>query len=253
MENNQSPFKVLTIDIGGTHIKATILNQAGKELEAYKSLKTPEPASPKNVLKTISLLAKDFNSYDYISAGFPGFIKSGVIQTAPNLGTELWKGINFQKMLQDQLNKPALVVNDADLQGVGVVSGKGFEILVTLGTGFGTAFLKNGVLFPHIELAHHPIKKNVDYDQYIGNDTLKKIGPEKWNTRIKAVIEILKIVFNYDRLYISGGNARLIDFKLEDNIQMVTNEDGIKGGAKLWVIQNETKIGSQSLNSIKRG
>lgn len=197
------------------------------------------------VLKAIAFLTKDFGRYDYVSAGFPGFIKNGVIQTAPNLGTKRWRGINFQKMLHNQLGKPALVVNDADLQGVGVVRGEGFEILVTLGTGLGTAFLENGVLFPHIELAHHPVKKKTDYDKYIGHKTLKRIGPKKWNKRIKTVIKILKSVFNYDRLYISGGNADLIDFKLDDNIQIVTNEDGIKGGAKLWAIQTEAKASVQ--------
>ena len=144
----------------------------------------------------------------------------------------------MKKKICDVFGKPAQVVNDADLQGLGVVSGKDFEILVTLGTGFGTAFLKNGILFPHIELAHHPVVKNKDYDQYIGDKELKSIGVEKWNKRMKEVIQILKTVFNYDRLYIGGGNARFLEFKLEDNIKIVTNEDGNKGGTKLWENRN---------------
>ena len=144
----------------------------------------------------------------------------------------------MKKKICDVFGKPAQVVNDADLQGLGVVSGKDFEILVTLGTGFGTAFLKNGILFPDIELAHHPVVKNKDYDQYIGDKELKSIGVEKWNKRMKEVIQMLKTVFNYDRLYIGGGNARFLEFKLDDNIKIVTNEDGIKGGAKLWENRN---------------
>ena len=72
------------------------------------------------------------------------------------------------------------------------------------------------------------------YDEYVGQEELSRIGKKKWNKRMKRVIEILKVVFNYDRLYISGGNADLIKFKLDENITIASNKDGIKGGAKLW-------------------
>ncbi|MEZ4953734.1 MAG: ROK family protein [Saprospiraceae bacterium] len=234
MKNIPTTFNVLSIDIGGSHIKATVLNEDGKELEAYKSEETPNPASPEKVLEAIKKLVANFDAYNYVSVGFPGFIKGGIIQTAPNLGTKMWHGFDLEKRLGKLLGKPTKVVNDADLQGIGVVDGKGFEILVTLGTGFGTAFLKNGELFPHIELAHHPVTKKKDYDKYVGEKALKKKGVKKWNKRMKKVISILKIVFNYDQLYISGGNAQAIKFTLDENIKIVTNEDGIKGGAMLW-------------------
>jgi polyphosphate glucokinase len=121
------------------------------------------------------------------------------------------------------------------MQGLGVVDGKGFELVVTLGTGFGTALLSDGFLIPHLEMAHHPITKNKTYDQYVGEKALEKEGEKKWNERVKAVIEILKTVFNYDTLYIGGGNARKIDFKLDDNVKITSNRDGIKGGARLWL------------------
>jgi polyphosphate glucokinase len=111
-------------------------------------------------------------------------------------------------------------------------------MMITLGTGFGTAILNNGMLIPHLELAHHPVSGKKDYDQYIGEAELIRIGEKKWNRRMKKVIEILKTVFNYDRLYISGGNAKLLSFKLDDNIAIVGNKDGIKGGARLWIQQN---------------
>lgn len=226
--------KILSIDIGGTHIKATVLDKIGDEIEAYKNVETPIPASPEQVLKAIKILVQDFKGFDGISVGFPGYVKEGVVQTAPNLGSEMWQKVDFQKVLGDALGKPARVVNDADLQGLGIVSGEGFEILVTLGTGFGTAFLKNGILFPHIELAHHPVVKNKDYDKYIGDHELRKIGVKKWNKRMQKVLQILITVFNYDRLYIGGGNVRFLNFDLEDNVKIVSNEDGIKGGARLW-------------------
>jgi polyphosphate glucokinase len=232
MQNTQE-IKILSIDIGGSNIKATILDTGGTPLSEYKKLPTPEPSTPPNVMETIRELVKNF-SYDRISAGFPGYIKKGVVKTAPNLGTEDWKDYDLQTALCEMLGKPAKVVNDADLQGIGVVSGEGLEMMITLGTGFGTALLEDGNLLPHLELAHHPIKTGRDYDEYIGEKVYDEIGKEHWNERMKKVIAILKTVFNYDRLYISGGNAKNIDFRLDENVTVVSNKEGIKGGAKLW-------------------
>jgi polyphosphate glucokinase len=126
------------------------------------------------------------------------------------------------------------IANDADLQGLAVVSGNGLEIVITLGTGFGTAILKDGNLLPHVELAHHAITKNKTYDDYVGNEALQQKGREKWNRRMKKIIDMLKIVFNYDRLYIGGGNAKELTLDLDTSIELITNKDGIKGGARLW-------------------
>jgi polyphosphate glucokinase len=134
------------------------------------------------------------------------------------------------------------VVNDADMQGLGVVKGKGLEMVITLGTGFGTALLMNGHLLPHLELAHHPVKDaDTTYDKYIGEKALEKYGKERWNKRMQKVFKILKTVFNYDTLYIGGGNSDLLTFKLDKNMKIVTNADGIKGGARLWLNEGESK------------
>jgi polyphosphate glucokinase len=236
--------KILAIDIGGSNIKATILNMQGTFLNEYERLPTPMPATPGKVLDVIQLLVKKFPPYDTIAAGFPGFIKDGIVKTAPNLGTEQWVNFNLNKKLEEVLGKPAIAVNDADLQGLSVVSGKGVELMITLGTGFGSALLKDGILLPHLEIAHHPITKNKDYDAYVGEFEFKRIGKKKWNKRMQRVIKILKVVFNYDRLYISGGSAREINFKLDDNIIIAGNRDGIKGGAKLWEQQNKVMADS---------
>lgn len=227
-------MKILTIDIGGSHIKATILDEAGTLIQDYQRLPTPVPSNPENVLKTIKALVKDFAEYDKISVGFPGYVKKGIIKTAPNLGTEQWRDYDLARALTASFNKPSRVVNDADLQGLGVVSGTGLEMVITLGTGFGTALLLDGNLLPHLELAHHPVSKDKEYDEYIGEKAFDNKGPEHWNRRVAKVIEILKTVFNYDHLYVGGGNAKKISFKLDDNITIITNRDGIKGGAKLW-------------------
>ncbi len=234
--------RVLSIDIGGSHIKAVVINPQGEFAEDYQRLPTPSPANPENAMQIIQQLAQKFTSYDAVAAGFPGYVKDGVVKTAPNLDNDSWTDYNLQKELTDTLGKPALVVNDADMQGLAIASGKGLELVVTLGTGFGTAFLKDGVLIPHLEIAHHPVTKKKDYDAYIGEAELKRIGAERWNRRIKRVIEILKVVFNYDRLYISGGCAKQINFEPGDNIIITGNKDGIKGGAKLWQVEYELVV-----------
>lgn len=235
-ENN---MKILSIDIGGSHIKATVLDSGGVFLNDYERLPTPMPATPGRVLDAIKELSKKFPSYDNVAAGFPGFVKDGIIKTAPNLGTRQWIDFNLQKKLEETLGKPALVINDADLQGLSMSSGKGIEMMITLGTGFGTAILRDGILIPHLELAHHPVSGKKTYDEYIGEAELVRIGEKKWNKRLKKIIEILKVVFNYDRLYISGGSAKIINFQLDDNIVIVNNKDGIKGGSRLWLQQSK--------------
>jgi len=233
--------KFLSIDIGGSHIKATVLDQEGNPIKPYEKIQTPSPASPDSVLDAVKTLTKDFPDFDYISAGFPGYVKDGTVYTAPNLGTDLWKKTDLQKLLKDALGKEAIVVNDADMQGMGVISGKGFEMVITLGTGFGTAFFKNGYLLPHLEIAHLPITKSNSYDTYLGDKALHEIGDGRWNKRLKKVLTILDNVFNYDFLYIGGGNSSHIDFKLDDNIKIVSNREGIKGGIRLWQ-QDESQL-----------
>ncbi len=225
--------KILSLDIGGSSLKAATLDKDGKILQNYTKLPTPNTATPDAVIATIRELVKDF-TFDKIAAGFPGYIKNGIVHTAPNLGTDHWKNIDLALRLQEEFQKPARVINDADMQGLGLINGTGFEMVVTLGTGFGSAFFKNGMLLPHLEIAHHPVKKNKTYDEYIGKAALKKKGTKKWNKRLAFILGILKTVFNYDTLYIGGGNAKKIKFKLADNIKIVTNIDGIDGGARLW-------------------
>jgi len=235
MKNPAAPLKILSIDIGGSHIKGTILNQKGELQKPYEKVVTPMPASPDSVMKSIKTLVKDFPAFDRISVGFPGFVKNGVVKTAPNLNTALWADVDLAKRLQDELGKPAQVVNDADMQGLGVVKGKGLELVITLGTGFGTAWLLNGELLPHLEFSHQPFGKSKSYDKYIGECAIEKEGYKKWNRRMKKVFEVLKTVFNYDYLYIGGGNSDKLTFKLDKNMKIVSNADGIKGGSRLWV------------------
>lgn len=233
---------ILSIDIGGTNIKACILSPQGKLLTDFKKTPTPKNSTPEEVLKAITKLTTDFKSFSKISIGFPGYVKQGIVQTAPNLAENKWANIDLAQQVSNLFDKPVRLINDADQQGLGIVSGKGFEIVFTLGTGFGTSLLFDGELLPHLELAHLPINKKDDYDDYIGDRGFHKVGKKKWNKRLQYLIEIYKTVFNYDYLYIGGGNSNEINFELDKNIKLVSNKDGIKGGAKLWLAKEKYHI-----------
>ena len=234
----------LAIDIGGTNIKSTVLNHDGELQFPYKKIETPALANPENVINAIKELIKDYPSFDKISIGFPGYVKNGVVITAPNLDAKAWKNYDLSEVISSEFKKPVKLVNDADLQGLAVISRKGLEMVITLGTGFGTALFLNGQLLPHLELAHLPVRKNKDYDDFIGDKALLKDGEVKWNKKMKEVLKTFKTVINYDTLYISGGNAKKLTSKLDDNIKIVSNKDGIKGGAFLWI--NESSEGDKS-------
>ena len=201
----------------------------------YQRITTPKYAGPDNVLDGIVQLTKNFNGFTKVAVGFPGYVRGGVVYTAPNLGNNKWRMIPFGERLSSALKRPVRIVNDADMQGLGVSSGQGLELVITLGTGFGTALLMNGTLLPHLEIGQHPFTRKKTYDQFIGNNALENIGLEKWNKRLHKVINVLKTVFNYDHLFISGGNAKKITISLDKNVTLVSNIDGIKGGAKLWL------------------
>jgi polyphosphate glucokinase len=234
MSETSSQLKVLSIDIGGSHIKATVLDSKGALLMEYSKVETPLPANPDNIVKAIKKLAKLFSGYNKISVGFPGYVRDSIVKTAPNLDNVAWANFNLGKKLQEELGCPARVVNDADMAGLGVVAGKGLELVITLGTGFGTALLLDGKLLPHLEVGQSPITRHNTYDNYIGDKAFDTEGKKKWNERMEKVLKNLKTLFNYDYLYIGGGNARELTFKLDKNIKLVTNQDGIKGGARLW-------------------
>ncbi len=232
------PHSILAIDIGGSHVKATLLDSEGKMTSEYKKLPTPDPATPDSVLDSIQKLADVFSGYTHISAGFPGYVRNGIVFTAPNLGTDAWRNTNLAAQLTAKLGKPAKVVNDADMQGLGIVSGKGLEMVITLGTGFGTALLNNGQLLPHLEIGQHPVTKSKTYDLYVGEKAMEEVGKQKWNDRVQKVIGFIKTLVNYDQLYISGGNASKLTFTLDSNISLANNKLGIKGCAKLWQQEN---------------
>jgi polyphosphate glucokinase len=226
--------RVLAIDIGGSGLKAAILDLNGDLLSERVRIETPKNLVPDALLQALVNLVEPFGAYDVVSVGFPGVVRKGVIITAPNLGTKQLKGYNLQLALEKQLGKPARVLNDADMQGFAAIKGEGVEMVITLGTGFGSALFLDGELAPHLEISHIPFRNGEDYDQQVGNQARKKIGKKRWNRRVQRAIKNLRILTNFDRLYIGGGNADKLNFELEPDIEVISNENGVRGGAWLW-------------------
>lgn len=228
------PF-TFSIDIGGTKIKTTVLNSRGEIVSERLCVKTPTPSTPNGVIQEIIRSAQSLPAFDRISVGFPGVVRQGKIITAPNLGTQSWKGFDLANVLKRKFRKPVRVLNDADMQGLAVIKGKGLELVVTLGTGVGTAYFRNGELMPHLELAHHPIAKNgKTYNEYLGEKIRKRIGNKAWNKRLKRALDILYILMQYDTVYLGGGNSRLVTLRNNKKIKIVSNVAGLLGGVTLW-------------------
>jgi len=120
------------------------------------------------------------------------------------------------------------------VQGFGAIKGHGVEMVLTLGTGAGTAIFRDGEIMPHLELAHHPVSGDKTYDEYIGNAARVKKGRKAWSKRVAKVIDILRVVVRFDHLYLGGGNAKKLDFRLPPDVTIVPNTDGLTGGINLW-------------------
>jgi polyphosphate glucokinase len=225
-------LNTLAIDIGGSRIKVMVLDAAGQPLTERDRLDTPDPASPDAVLPLVCKLAAGKN-FDRVSVGFPGVVRQGTTLTAVNLHPA-WAGFALQAVLEEQLAAPVRVANDADIQGFGAIQGQGVELVVTLGTGFGSALFVDGSLVPNLELGHHRFRKGETYEEQLGRAALDAVGKGKWNKRLQKAIARLDRVFNYDTLYLGGGNAKDISFDLPANVQTVKNVAGLLGGIALW-------------------
>ena len=210
-----------------------VVSPNGKPITKRARVKTPRPATPAALLKTLVALVKQQGKFDRVSVGFPGVVHRGVTVTAPNLDGN-WRNFKLAETLAKKLGKPVRVANDADVQGFGVIAGDGVELVVTLGTGFGSGMFVDGHSVPNLEIAHHPFQRGKTYEELLGDKARKKIGKKKWNKRLVRAIRTLDHLFNYDHLYIGGGNAKRVTAKLPRNVKIVSNVAGLLGGIALW-------------------
>jgi len=226
-------LKTLAVDIGGSGVKCLLLDEEGNALTERLRRETPKEPTPEPVLAQILEMAGELGDFGRISAGFPGVVVDGEVKTAVNLHED-WVGFNLADALVARTGKPTRVANDADVQGLGVIEGKGVELVLTLGTGIGSALFMDGHLVPNLELGHHPFQKNKTYEERLGVEAYVEKGRERWNERLRDAIEILDEIFNYRVLYLGGGNAKKIKGDLPSNVRTTANIAGLLGGIALW-------------------
>jgi polyphosphate glucokinase len=227
-------LRTLAIDVGGTGLKASVVDEKGELVTERARVDTPVGAAPQEIVAVLGRLVAPLGAYDRVSVGFPGVVRDGRVLTAANLGNDGWRRFDLAGALAAALGKPVRVANDADVQGLAVIAGKGVEVVVTLGTGFGTGLYLDGRLAPHLELAHHPFRNGETYDQQLGNVARKKVGLERWNKRVRKALTNIRILTTFDHLYVGGGNAKRIDFALDPDITIISNDAGLSGGVALW-------------------
>jgi polyphosphate glucokinase len=254
-ENSAHPY-TLAIDVGGTGLKASVLSNTGTMMADRVRAETKYPLPPDGdggLVGALTALVKPLPEADRVSCGFPGMVRNGLVLSAPHFvckkgpGSgvdqklfDAWAEFDLATALTTALGKPTKVANDADVQGAAVVQGKGLEVVITLGTGFGSAFFMDGQLMPHIEIAHQPFRKEETYNDQLGELARKTKGDEGWNHRVREAVANMEALFFYDHLYMGGGNARRIDRDMLgdalERITIVDNSAGILGGIKLWEV-----------------
>ncbi|ASR55254.1 MULTISPECIES: ROK family protein [Cellulomonas] len=243
----------LAVDCGGGGIKASVLDAAGTLHAPAVRVPTPYPLPPQRLVETIAGIAADLPRADRLTVGMPGMIRHGVVVATPHYVTKhgprtavdpdlvvAWAGCDIRAALEAGLGLATIVLNDAEVHGAGVVSGTGLELVLTLGTGLGSALFDGGAIAPHLELSHAPVRRAVTYDEYIGQPERRRLGNALWSRRVQRVVEGFRPVFHWDRLYLGGGNARhvtpTVRERLGDDVVVVPNQAGIVGGVRAWTL-----------------
>lgn len=230
---NTSHSRTLSLDIGGSGIKGMVLDLAGSPVTERFRLPTPRPATPEAVLATVAEVAQHFSNYDRVSVGFPGVVHRGVVSTGANFDGD-WNHVPLAEQVEALTGKPCRAANDADIQGYGAIEGQGVEMVLTLGTGMGSAIFTNGHLVPNLELGHHPLADGKSYEEWVGDAARVALGNGRWSGWVLRAIETILPIWNPTTLYLGGGNARHLEAGLPQAVRVVPNVAGILGGIRLW-------------------
>ena len=251
----RTALNTLVFDVGGTGLKATVLNPDGHPEHDRVRIASTYPCPPERLVADLVSLTKGLPPYQRVSVGFPGVVRDGHVVTAPHFVTargpgsrikpsliRAWRNYDLAGGLGAALGVAVRVANDADVQGAGVVTGTGLELVLTLGTGLGSAVFRDGCLALHLELAHHTAVTGETYNDYIGNEARKKLGAKGWNRRVRKALVAIDALIIPDAILLGGGNAAKVDVDelgreqpdLAVKVRTVGNEGGLLGGIRLW-------------------
>jgi polyphosphate glucokinase len=213
--------KILSIDVGGTHVKVLATGQR----ESRKAVSGPT-MTPRRMVAMVKKLTADW-SYDVVSIGYPGpVVHARPVAEPKNLGAG-WVGFDFRKAF----GKPVRIVNDAAMQALGSYEG-GRMLFLGLGTGLGSAMIVDGILEP-MEIAHLPYKKGKTYEDFVGLRGLEKLGKKHWRRAVVDVLAQLTKALEADYVVLGGGNAQLFDTPPK-GARLGNNANAFRGGFLIW-------------------
>lgn len=239
-------MEVLGIDIGGTGIKAAIVDtNTGKLITERHRIPTPKPATPEAVTNTIQEMILHFKWDGLVGCGFPTPLQHGTCLSGGNLHED-WKGTNARELFHQKTGNEYSIVNDADAAGlaeIGFGAGKDIEgvvVMITLGTGIGSAIFLDGKLLPNTEFGHVLHKNGDIFEKYAADSARKKydLSRKEWGDRLHEYFEHIELLLSPDLFIIGGGASKKMD-KFESRIEIRTpivaakseNEAGIIGAA----------------------
>lgn len=239
-------MQILGVDIGGSGIKGAIVDtETGEFVTERYRIDTPQPATPEAVATVLAQLTAHFNWSGPVGCGFPASIQHGVARTAANLSSD-FIGTNVDALFSATTSCPCYSLNDADAAGIaemhfGEGSGKGgVVLLVTVGTGLGTAFFTEGVLLPNTELGHVYLQNGKKGEHYASDKVRKseELSWKKWGERFNKYLTQMEALFWPDLIILGGGASKKFD-KFKDQITVkapvkpaaLLNQAGIVGAA----------------------
>lgn len=248
--------EVLGIDVGGSGIKGAPVNvKEGKLAAERHRIPTPQPATPEAVAEVINQIVEHFNWKGAIGIGFPAVVLNGVVKTASNIDKS-WINTNAQELISKRTKLPAVLVNDADAAGLAEMKfGAGKEVngtvmLLTIGTGIGSALFTNGKLVPNTELGHAFLENGKEAESYAADSVRsnEELDWTEWGTRLNVYLKEIEKLYWPELIIIGGGISKkfdkykhTIDIKSELVMAEQRNEAGLIGAA-LSVKSNKKEI-----------
>jgi polyphosphate glucokinase len=220
-------MKILTIDVGGTHVKLQ-----KSDCDEFRKVESNPGLTAQQMADAVRAATGDW-SFDVVTIGYPGPVIGGRITQEPvNLGKG-WLGFDFARAL----GKPVKVINDAAMQALGSYLG-GRMLFLGLGTGLGSCLILDHVIAP-MELGHLPYKKGKTFEMYVGNAGLKRMGRRKWQQIVFDVVARLQDALLPEYVVLGGGNVKKLD-ELPPGCRPGDNANAFLGGFRLWEQQGPT-------------
>jgi len=238
---------ILGIDIGGSGIKGALVNsQTGEMVTERLRIPTPQPATPKAVIKTMKKIVKHFDYSGSIGVGIPAIVSNGVVKSAANIDNG-WIGFPGQQAMADAIGSKVVLMNDADVAGVAEMSfgagrdQNGVVMIFTLGTGVGSVMFVDGQIVPNLELGHLFLRnQKFDAEEFMSDRirTEKGLSWNKWGKRLTTYFQHIEFLFSPELIIIGGGVSKkhekfihLINVHADVAPAQLLNEAGIIGAA----------------------